>query len=122
MSVSGVIAQLRTTNLDESIDFFVSKLGFEVDFKYEDFYVGIKADDQLFHLKLVDEKDPSVDFVVNGDHFHLYFTTSDIEHKAEQLANNGVTFLKRLGTTPWGTKEFSINDNQGHILYFGQME
>ena len=120
MSVSGVITQIRTTDLEGSIDFYVSKLGLELEFRYQDFYAGIKAGDQVFHLKLVDEKDPSIDFVSKGDHLHLYFTTSDLESKAKQLEENGVLFLKRISETQWGKREFAVKDNQGHILYFGQ--
>ena len=72
MSVSGVISQIRTTDLDESIAFYTGKIGLELEFRFEDFYAGIRAGDQSFHLKLVDEKDPSIDFVSEGDHLHLY--------------------------------------------------
>lgn len=120
MSVSGVISQIRTTNLDESIDFYVHRLGLELDFRHEDFYAGIRVGDHLFHLKLVDETDPSIDFVSEGDHLHLYFLTDDLENKAKELEGKGVTLLKTISKTPWGTTEFSIKDNQGHTLYFGQ--
>ena len=86
MSVSGVITQIRTTDLDGSIDFYVSKLGLELEFRYQDFYAATKAGDQVFHLKLVDEKDPSIDFVSKGDHLHLYFTTNDLESKWRKMA------------------------------------
>jgi catechol 2,3-dioxygenase-like lactoylglutathione lyase family enzyme len=120
MSVTGVTAQLRTTDLAQSIDFYVSKLGLELAFRHQDFYAGIKAGDQQFHLKLIDERDPSIDFVSAGDHLHLYFTTDDVEQTAKQLKANGVAFLKEVTETPWGTKEFSVAGDQGHILYFGQ--
>ena len=120
MSVSGVIPQIRTTDLDESIAFYTDKIGLELEFRFEDFYAGIKANDQSFHLKLVDEKDPSIDFVSQGDHLHLYFPTEDVVAKAKQLEANGITFIKEIAETPWGTKEFYIKDNQGHILCFGQ--
>ena len=120
MSVSGVIAQIRTTDLDESIDFYVSKIGLELEFRFEDFYAGIRAGDQSFHLKLVDEKDPSIDFVSEGDHLHLFFTTDDVEAKAKQLEENGVALLKEIGETSWGTKEFYVSDNQGHVLCFAE--
>ncbi len=122
MSVTGVITQIRTTDLDESIDFYVSKMGLELEFRHEDYYAGIKAGDQLFHLKLIDAKDPSIDFVSKGNHLHLYFTTDDIEIKAKEIEENGVTFLNKIAETPWGTKEFSVCDSQGHILYFGQCQ
>jgi hypothetical protein len=38
---------------------------------------GIRAGSQLFHLKLSDEKDPSIEFVDQGEHFHLYLETDD---------------------------------------------
>ncbi len=120
MSVSGVITQIRTTDLEGSIDFYISKLGFELEFRYQDFYAGIKAGDQVFHLKLVDEKDPSIDFVSKGDHLHLYFPTNDLESKAKQLEQNGVLFHKGISENPYGTRDFAVKDNQGHILYFAQ--
>jgi catechol 2,3-dioxygenase-like lactoylglutathione lyase family enzyme len=120
MAVSGVIPQIRTTSLDESIDFYVSKLGFELGFKYGDFYAGIKVGEQAFHLKLVDTEDPSIGFVSGGDHLHLYFTTDDVDAEARKLARNGVVFLKQVAVTPWGTKEFWVVDNQGHVLCYGQ--
>ena len=41
-SVSGVITQIRTTNIEESIEFY-TRLGFELDFRFKDFYAGIKS-------------------------------------------------------------------------------
>ena len=40
MAVSGVIPQLRTTNLDESIDFYVGKLGLELAWGTREFFVA----------------------------------------------------------------------------------
>ena len=120
MPESGIIAQLRTTDLDASIEFYVEKLEFKLEFKYEDFYAGINVGGQVLHLKLVDGKDPSIDFVAEGDHFHLYFPTDDVETAARRFAKNGVALLKEINDTPWGTREFAIADNEGHTLYFGQ--
>jgi catechol 2,3-dioxygenase-like lactoylglutathione lyase family enzyme len=120
MAASGVIPQVRTTNLDESIDFYVAKLGFELAFKYDDFYAGIKVGEQSFHLKLVDTEDPSIPFVSEGGHLHLYFTTSDVDADARKLKRNGVVFRQEVADTPWGMREFLVVDNQGHVLCFGQ--
>jgi catechol 2,3-dioxygenase-like lactoylglutathione lyase family enzyme len=120
MAASGVIPQVRTTNLDESIDFYVAKLGFELAFKYDDFYAGIKVGEQSFHLKLVDTQDPSIPFVSEGGHLHLYFTTSDVDADARKLKRNGVVFRQDVADTAWGMREFLVIDNQGHVLCFGQ--
>ena len=120
MRISSAIAQLRTTDLAESIRFYTTKLGLTLDFQYEDFYAGIRAGHQLFHLKLVDRKDPSIEYVDKGEHFHLYLETDDVAALADALKSNGVRILKGVHETAWGTKEFVIHDDQGHTLYFGE--
>jgi catechol 2,3-dioxygenase-like lactoylglutathione lyase family enzyme len=120
MAISSVITQLRTTNLSQSIRFYTEKVGLTLEFQYQDFYAGIRAGNQVFHLKLVDEKDPSIAFVDKGDHFHLYFGTDDVQAIADALKRNGVRLVKDVHDTPWGTRELAIKDDQGHTLYFGQ--
>ena len=58
MTITSAICQLRTTDLAESIRFYTAGLGLTLEFQYEDFYAGIRAGNSVFHLKLVDEKDP----------------------------------------------------------------
>lgn len=120
MAIRSVITQLRTTNLGQSIQFYTEKVGLTLEFQYEDFYAGIRAGGQVFHLKLVDERDPSIEFVDKGDHFHLYFGTDDVEAVARELKRNGIRVVKDVHDTPWGTRELAIKDDQGHTLYFGQ--
>jgi len=120
MKISGAIAQLRTTDLPASIRFYTEKVGLALEFQYEDFYAGIRAGDQLFHLKHVDEKDPTIDFVDEGGHFHLYFQTDDAAATAKFLKENGVPLVKDVHETAWGTRELVIHDDQGHTLYFGE--
>jgi catechol 2,3-dioxygenase-like lactoylglutathione lyase family enzyme len=120
MQISSAIAQLRTTNLADSIGFYTTKVGLTLEFQYQDFYAGIRAGSQLFHLKLSDEKDPSIEFVDKGEHFHLYFLTDDASAAANTLKKNGVALVKEVHETAWGTREFAIKDDQGHTLYFGE--
>ena len=122
MPITSVIAQLRTTDLKESIRFYTEKIGLGLEFQYEDFYAGIRAGSQIFHLKLVDDKDPSITFVDDGEHFHLYFGTDDIAALAKTLETRGIPLVRDVHATPWGTKELVIKDNQGHTLYFGQSQ
>jgi catechol 2,3-dioxygenase-like lactoylglutathione lyase family enzyme len=120
MAISGVIPQLRTTDLKSSIRFYTTKLGLHLEFQYQDFYAGVRAGNQVFHLKLVDEKDPSIQFVEDGEHFHLYLETNDVAAVAAALKANGVSLVKDVHDTPWGTREVVIKDDQGHTLYLGQ--
>lgn len=120
MKIKAIAPQLRTTDMASSIAFYTEKLGFEVAFRFEDFYAGIKADGHTFHLKLVDAQDPSIPFVDEGGHLHLYFETDDVTAVADRLKSNGVTLLKDIHETDWQTCEIVLNDDQGHTLYFGQ--
>ena len=120
MAITGIVPQLRTTDMASSVRFYTEKLGFSVEFNYEDFYTGIRAGTQIFHLKLVDEKDPSIQYVEEGDHFHLYLQTDDVSALAAQLKAKGVELVKDVHETPWNTREIVIHDDQGHTLYLGE--
>jgi len=122
MTIASAIPQLRTTNLAESVRFYTTTVGLTLEFQYQDFYAGIRAGRQLFHLKLVDEKDPSIEFVDHGEHFHLYLEIDDAAAAAEALKKKGVRLVKDVHETPWGTREFAVKDDQGHTLYFGQRQ
>jgi catechol 2,3-dioxygenase-like lactoylglutathione lyase family enzyme len=120
MKISSAIAQLRTTDLAGSIQFYTTKVGLTLEFQFQDFYAGIRAGSQLFHLKLSDEKDPSIEFVDRGEHFHLYLQTDDALAAAAALKSCGVPLVKDVHETAWGTREFVVKDDQGHTLYFGE--
>lgn len=120
MKIRSVTTQLRTTDLAASIRFYTERLGLELEFQYQDFYAGLRAGDQSFHLKHVDERDPSIEYVEEEGHFHLYFGTDDAAALAGELKAKGVRLAKEVHDTPWQTREFVVEDDQGHILYFGQ--
>jgi catechol 2,3-dioxygenase-like lactoylglutathione lyase family enzyme len=120
MRVIGVVTQLRTTDLEASIRFYTNTLGLALEFEHQDFYAGIRAGSQVFHLKLVDSADPSLEYVEHGDHFHLYLEVDNASEVFEALARKGVRLVKPITDTPWGTREFVIKDDQGHTLYVGE--
>ena len=43
--------QLLVADINRSIEFYTKKLGFDIDFRYEDFYAGICKDGYSIHLK-----------------------------------------------------------------------
>jgi catechol 2,3-dioxygenase-like lactoylglutathione lyase family enzyme len=118
--IDNIITQLRTTSLDESIRFYTTKLGFTLEFRYEDFYAGVQAGGHFVHLKLVDEVDPSIAYVEAGEHFHLYVETADVTAAADHLREQGVPLVRDVHETTWGTRECVIKDDQGHTIYIGQ--
>ena len=120
MRISRVIPQLRTTDLAGSIEFYVSRLGATLEFRYEDFYAGVRIGDDVVHLKHVDEPDPGIAFVREGGHLDLYIEVDDAMAVARVLRQNGVRITCDVHDTAWSTRELVIEDDQGHTLYFGQ--
>lgn len=43
MSVATITPQLRTTDLERSIQFFAARLGLELEFRHSDFYAGFRS-------------------------------------------------------------------------------
>ncbi len=119
MSVLTITPQLRTTNLDSSIRFYTEKVGLELEFRHSDFYAGIRSDDGAFHLKRVDATDPSVPFVRDGGHLHLYLRVGDVDAFAERLRAAGVELIQQPCNTDWQTRELVFEDDQGHTIYAG---
>lgn len=120
MAITGIVPQLRTTDMASSIRFYTEKLGFSVEFNYQDFYTGIRAGNQVVHLKLVDEKDPSIAYIEEEGHFHLYLNAVGVADFARELKAKGVLLVKDVHETPWCTREIVIHDDQGHTLYLGE--
>jgi catechol 2,3-dioxygenase-like lactoylglutathione lyase family enzyme len=120
MQIVNVTPQLRTTNLARAIEFYTTRLGFTLQFQYEDFYAGVICGRNVIHLKLIDEPDPSIAFVERGEHFHLYLQTNDVAAAAEELKRSGVPLVRDVHETAWGTRECVVKDSDGHTLYLGQ--
>jgi catechol 2,3-dioxygenase-like lactoylglutathione lyase family enzyme len=118
--ITGITPQLRTTDLDASIRFYVEKLGFSLAFRWQDFYAGLRAGDAEIHLKRVDQPDPSIGHVAAGDHLHLYIQVDDIDALDAALRARGVSVLAGPVDRPWNTREIVLRDDQGHTLYFSQ--
>ncbi|HWT10882.1 MAG TPA: VOC family protein [Roseomonas sp.] len=118
--ITGITPQLRTTDLDASIRFYVETLGFTLAFRWEDFYAGLRAGEAEVHLKRVDEPDPSIGHVAAGGHVHLYIHVTDIDALHADLRARGVPMLAGPIDRPWNTREIVLRDDQGHTLYFSQ--
>lgn len=120
MLITHITPQLRTRDLESSIRFYTDTVGLALEFRYADFYAGIRAGEQVFHLKQVDSVDPSIAYVDDEDHFHLYLGTDDVAAVADGLKAKGVALQQEPKDTLWQTRELIFLDDQGHTIYVGQ--
>src|SRR5262245_35085432 len=119
MLITSLGTQLLVVDLDRSVRFYVDRLGFKEDFRFRDFYAGLKAGGTSVHLKRIDGLDPSIAFVQAGDHLHLYLRVTDLDAAYAELHGN-VEIVYPITTKPWGDREFTIRDPDGHTIYIGQ--
>lgn len=118
MPVQTITPQLRTTDLDGTIRFYTERVGLTLDFRL-DFYAGIRSGTGGFHLKRVDSPDPSIEFVDEGGHLHLYLGVDDVDAFGERLRAAGIELIQPPCDTDWGTRELVFHDDQGHTIYAG---
>jgi catechol 2,3-dioxygenase-like lactoylglutathione lyase family enzyme len=109
--------QFLVADLERSIEFYTKKLGFDIDFRYEDFYVGIIKDGFSIHLKtgqpLVDIKQSKKD----NEHLDITFSVENIKYLYEDLLNKSAKVIQPLRQMPYG-REFYVADPDGHIIAF----
>lgn len=109
--------QILVTDIARSIEFYTKKLGFDVDFVYEDFYAGIIKNGYSIHLKL---GKPSTEERKNkreNEDLDIVFSVGNVEDLYTELVNESVEITQPLCDRPYG-KEFYIADPDGYILAF----
>jgi predicted enzyme related to lactoylglutathione lyase len=115
--IKSMSPQLLVTDLERSLDFYIQKLGFEIDFRYEDFYAGINRDGYTIHLK---SGWPVFDERVNrleNEHLDLVFSVTDLDNLFESMKSLSVTIVQQMKVMPYG-REFYIADPDGYVLAF----
>ena len=122
MNIQKIASQIRVTDLECSIAFYTRTLGFTLAFRFEDFYAAVDHGEHRLHLKLVDDTDPSVEFVRRGEHLHLHITVDDLATSFDQIKAADITIALPITERPWGLSEFVVEDPDGHTIYFAQGE
>ncbi len=114
MSVQFIVA-----DLDRSTDFYTKKLGFDIDFRYGDFYVGITKDGFSIHLKSgkpgVEERKSKR----KKENLDIMFSVNDIEVLYQEFSGKQIDFVQSLREMSYG-KEFYIADPDGYIIAFAE--
>jgi catechol 2,3-dioxygenase-like lactoylglutathione lyase family enzyme len=109
--------QLLVADIERAIEFYTKKLGFDVDFRYEDFYAGIIKDGYSIHLKVNESSIEERKNKRTHDNLEITFSVNYIESLYEELSNKSVEFTQPLRDMPYG-REFYIADPDGNIIAF----
>lgn len=115
--IKSMSPQLLVSDLNRSIEFYTSKLGFKESFRYEGFYSGIIKDGYSIHLKLAKPSIEERENRRNNEHLDITFSVEDIEDLYEDFLNKSIEVIQTLRDMPYG-KEFYITDPDGYIIAF----
>ena len=115
--IKKISPQLLVTDIEHSIEFYTKKLGFDVEFRYEDFYAGIIKNGYSIHLK---SGKPSIEERKSkreNDDLDIVFSVEGVEELYKEFVNKSVEIIQPLCERPYG-REFYITDPDGYILAF----
>ena len=109
--------QLLVSDLDSSMEFYTEKLGFDVDFRHEDFYSGVIKEGYSIHLKLGNPLRNERQNKRDNEDLDIVFSVQGIEDLYEEYSARSVEFTQPLRDMAYG-KEFYVADPDGYILGF----
>ena len=104
-------------DLERSLNFYTRELGFEIGFRYEDFYAGIIREGYTIHLKSGTPTAEERESRRKNEDLDLVFSIEDIDNLFEVIKSRSVVIVQPLREMPYG-REFYITDPDGYILGF----
>jgi catechol 2,3-dioxygenase-like lactoylglutathione lyase family enzyme len=110
--------QLLVDDLNRSIAYY-RQLGFTFGEPWDGFYAIGHLDGLELHLKEAPRNDAERQHRRDNEHLDAAAGVHGIEAFYDQCLAKGVTILKPLAPTDWGTKDFYIQDPDGNIISFG---
>jgi catechol 2,3-dioxygenase-like lactoylglutathione lyase family enzyme len=98
---------------------YYRRLGFTFGEPWDGFYAIGRLDGLELHLKEAPKNDAERRHRRDNEHLDAAAGVDGIEAFYERCAANGITILKPLTATAWGTKDFYIEDPDGYVICFG---
>lgn len=112
MKLLRAIPVLPAMNMRDTIDFYESKLGFK-GFNFGN-YAIIKSGDAEIHFTLITDNNKL-------QPANCFIYTDDLEDLYTRMAEKDLLYpLDVISDRKFGTKEFSIMDNNKNIIRFGE--
>ncbi len=116
--VTAFAPQFLVDDLERSIAYY-RKLGFAFGEPWDGFYAIGHLDGHELHLKEAPTNQAERRSRRDNEHLDAAAGVDGIETFYEHCVANGVTIVKALAPTAWGTKDFYIEDPDGNIVSFG---
>ena len=116
--VTSFAPQFLVDDLTRSIAYY-RRLGFTFGDPWGGFYAIGTLDGLELHLKEAPKSDAARRHRREHEHLDAAAGVDGIEAYYARCVENGVTLLKPLAPTAWGTKDFYVEDPDGYVIAFG---
>ena len=118
MRLTSFAPQLLVADLDRSIAFYRT-LGFQFGESWAGFYAIGHRDGLELHLKKAPPSPDERKWRRDQEHLDAAAGVDGIEAFYQLCVTSGVPVIKPLAATEWGTRDFYIEDPDGHVISFG---
>ncbi|PYV42121.1 MAG: hypothetical protein DMG06_15055 [Acidobacteria bacterium] len=106
-----IAPELPVTNLEESLSYYRTKLGFEVEMMIpQGDYAIVERDDVALHL--------FQDSAKNHSPASVHIFAQELEELYTELQGRGAQVSQRIVRQPWGNRDFRITDPTGNEIKF----
>ncbi|HEX3506351.1 MAG TPA: VOC family protein [Xanthobacteraceae bacterium] len=118
--VTSFAPQLLVDDLDRAIQFYSDVLGFSFGPPWGGFYAIGERDGFAVHLKCAPKTAEDRTNRKQHEHLDVYASVIGVAKLYDACQAKGVTILKPLARTAWGTDDFYIEDPDGYIIALGE--
>lgn len=118
--VAGIAPQFLVDDLERAIAYYCDKLGFELDFQYEDFYAAVSRDGFAIHLKCGPKSPADREYRKQNEHLDAYISVVGIRDLFRDLEARGAKVTRPLEQRPWACEDFYVEDPDGNVLCFSE--
>ncbi len=102
--------QLPVLDVRATQEYYRDVLGFRIAWLWKNDYGAVQKGDTQIYLTRVDEPEPPVCCCVDVE---------DADAAYEVCRSKGANIVSEIETKPWGMREFTLQDPDGHLFRIG---
>jgi catechol 2,3-dioxygenase-like lactoylglutathione lyase family enzyme len=117
--ITAIAPLFLVEDLERAIAYYRDRLGFTLNFVYDDFYASVSRDGFGIHLKHAPRSEAR-GYRKREEHLDAYFGVTGIRTLFTELQQRGAEVIKSLEERPWSCIDFYVEDPDGYILCFSE--
>ena len=118
--IHSAVPVIATDNIEMSIEYYTSVLGFSPDFEFGDpiVFAGVKSADTEIYFTY----DPDMASLIAEKKIspEIFIWISKADQLYEGHKANGAEIVEPVSDRPWGSRQYVIKDPNGYHLKFAQ--